>query len=75
MSPVSLDISPSSEEWILKAAFSTLARSPCISFSDARALANELHHAWPALSPQDAVRCFFAPTVVANSDCSTIELI
>lgn len=63
-------------EWIADAAERIGSAAPHLSMTEVRHLAGDLYSAWPLLSPQEAVACYFGDGAPANcADVDVIELI
>lgn len=51
----------SETEWVLRAALLARLRDSRLTARDALEIAEQLHDAWPALTPEEAVRAYMAP--------------
>lgn len=61
----------SDTEWVLRAALFTWHRAPLLTVKDAIEIAEELHFAWPALTPEEAVRAYYAQVEEPCEEAST----
>ena len=64
---------PEVPDWIARCAWATLNHMPHLQPTQALELAVDMHRAWPALTPEKAVECYFSP-VITGYGWSTVEL-